>query len=142
MHHQFKKVDSEKLENKEKEVYNYHKATAKLADYGFDCIRIVNDWDGVDFLAYHSIDAVTLRVQLKGRPTIERKYLNKGLWIIFPMENRKENDWYLIQHDLLVRILGIHIPSCLKNKAWNRDGKCDWGNPTKVIKKVLEKYRL
>ena len=140
--HQFKKVDFEKLTDKNKgkkiEVYNFHKAAAKLADYGFDCIRVVNDWGGVDFLAYHSIEAITLRVQLKSRLTIRQDYLDKGLWIVFPVRD----DWYLIEHDLLVCIAGECTP-CLKNNAWNGEQReCNWKTPPNKLIKALGKYRL
>ncbi len=57
-----------------------------------------SDWEGADFIAQH-IDGVTfLKVQLKGRFTIDKKYLCKGLYICFP----DRGIWYLCPHDELM----------------------------------------
>ena len=36
---EFKKVQYEKLNGKQKEIYNFQKVAAELADYGFNCIK-------------------------------------------------------------------------------------------------------
>ncbi|WP_166443093.1 hypothetical protein [Phragmitibacter flavus] len=41
------------LNAKQQEIYNFQKVAAILADYGFNCIKLADDWQGVDFLAYH-----------------------------------------------------------------------------------------
>tara|TARA_B100000963_G_C22571528_1_gene646324 strand:+ start:1071 stop:1217 length:147 start_codon:yes stop_codon:yes gene_type:complete len=42
----FKKVNYKDLNNKQKENYNFHKASSKLADYGFNSMRLNDDWEG------------------------------------------------------------------------------------------------
>ena len=32
------------------ESYNFHKAAAVLAEYGFDCVRLADDWKGLTSL--------------------------------------------------------------------------------------------
>ena len=49
----------------EKEPHPFQKVAALLADYGFNCIKLDDDWQGADFLAFHKDGATTLRVQLK-----------------------------------------------------------------------------
>ena len=39
------KVSYEDLNSKQKENYNYHKVAAALANYGYDSMRLNNDWD-------------------------------------------------------------------------------------------------
>lgn len=39
--------------SKQVETYNFHKAAAVLVEFGFDCIRVSDDWEGADFLAHH-----------------------------------------------------------------------------------------
>ena len=51
--------------SKQVETYNFHKAASVLAEYGFDCIRLADDWRGADFLAHHRDKEITLSVQLK-----------------------------------------------------------------------------
>lgn len=44
----------DKLNSKAKETYNFHKMAAILADYGYNCIWLSNDWNGADFIAVHN----------------------------------------------------------------------------------------
>ena len=45
----FQKVRYEELSGKQKEIFNFQKVAAQLADYGFNCIRLDDDWQGADF---------------------------------------------------------------------------------------------
>ena len=49
----FNKIIYSELSPKQKEIYNFQKISAYLADYGFNCIKLSDDWNGADFLAYH-----------------------------------------------------------------------------------------
>jgi hypothetical protein len=69
------KINYNDLNSKQKENYNYHKVAAALADYGYDSMRLNNDWQGADFIAVK--DDEMLKVQLKGRFTIDKKYIGK-----------------------------------------------------------------
>ena len=60
----------DELNPKQKEIYNFQKVAALLADYGFNCIKLDDDWQGADFLAFHKDGTTTLRVQLKARVTM------------------------------------------------------------------------
>ena len=48
------KINYSDLNARQKENYNYHKLASVLADYGFDCMRLNNDWQGADFIAVHN----------------------------------------------------------------------------------------
>lgn len=115
----FEKVHYKDLTAKQKELFNFQKIAATLADFGFNCIKLADDWQGADFLAYQFNDKSTLKVQLKSRVTIKRKYCGKGLWIAFPHKRH----WYLIEHDLLVSKIGKST-IWLNSKSWKerRDG--------------------
>lgn len=54
-----------------------------------------------------------MRVQLKSRLTISKKYQNKKLWIAFPFNHQ----WYLIEHDLLIDLVRDKT-SWLASLAW------------------------
>ena len=97
-----KRIKYSCLNARQKENYNFQKAAAILADYGFNCMRLSDDWKGADFLAVHIDGETTLRVQLKSRVSINEKYLGKDLWMMFPAGD----NWFLIPHDKLVRKLG------------------------------------
>ena len=63
----WERVCYETLNAKQKEIYNFQNVAAVLADYGFNCIKLSDDWNGADFLALHMPSRDTLRVQLKSR---------------------------------------------------------------------------
>jgi hypothetical protein len=92
------------LNSRQREIFNFQKVAAILADYGFNCIKLADDWQGADFLAYHIDGNNTLRVQLKGRLSIDRKYVGKNLFMAFP----SKNCWYLVEHDRLVELVSQH----------------------------------
>ena len=47
------KINYGELNARQKEIYNFQKVASLLADYGFNCIKLSDDWQGADFLAYH-----------------------------------------------------------------------------------------
>jgi frataxin-like iron-binding protein CyaY len=98
----FEHIRYETLNARQKEIFNFQKLSATLADYGFNCIKLADDWGGADFIAYHVITTTTLKIQLKSRITIGKKYAEKDIWIAFP----HNGFWYLIEHDRLVEKIG------------------------------------
>jgi len=77
------KVKYSQLNSKQKENYNFHKIAGVLADYGYNSMRLNDDWQGADFISIHTDGNNMLKVQLKGRFTIDKKYLNKDIYIAF-----------------------------------------------------------
>lgn len=134
----FRKIDYTKLNSRQKEIYNFQKVAAVLADYGFNCIKLADDWLGADFIAYHRDAAQTLRVQLKSRLTIEQKYIGKALFVAFPAKEA----WYLVEHDELVRLAG-EITDWLNQDSWTK-GKKWWctDKPSKAMLEALKDARL
>ena len=112
-----KKVTYFKLNSRQKEIFNFQKVAGLLADYGFNCLKLADDWQGADFLAYHKDGTHTLKVQLKSRLTIGKKYQSKSLCIAFPFNNA----WYLIEHDRLVA-LAKKYTNWLTSKSWREKG--------------------
>jgi hypothetical protein len=105
----------ETLKPRQKEVFLFQKLAATLADYGFNCIKLSDDWQGADFLAYHLDGATTLKIQLKSRITIQKKYLDKDIWIAFP----HKGFWYLLKHDTLVSKAKKHT-KWLQQDSWKK----------------------
>lgn len=112
-HAHFKKIAYDKLNARQREQFNFQKIAATLADYGFNCIKLSDDWQGADFLAYHVDGTTTLRVQLKSRVAIMQKYCGKNIWMAFP----HDEVWYLIEHDRLVEKVGANT-TWLTSSAW------------------------
>ena len=72
---ELRRIAYSELNPKAKEMYNFQKVSAKLADYGFTTMWLNNDWQGADFIAVH-IDGVTdLKIQLKGGLAFDRRYI-------------------------------------------------------------------
>ena len=93
-----KPIHPSNLKPKQKEIYNFQKVASLLADYGFNCMKLSDDWHSADLLAVHKNGKDALKIQLKSRLTIAKKYLGKELYIAFPAKG----SWYLIEHDELV----------------------------------------
>ena len=129
-----KKINYSDLNSKAKEMYNFQKASAKFADYGFTTMWLNNDWQGADFIAIH-IDGVTyLKVQLKGRLSFSQKYKGKNIYICFI----EDGDVYLYPHDFLLS----QIEHRISDKTYSSTGS--WSSPrlTKQNKELLEQYKL
>lgn len=131
------KINYSDLNSRQKEIYNFQKIAAVLADYGFNCIKLADDWQGADFLAYHKDGRDTLRVQLKARLTIDKKYNGKKLHLAFPVHE----NWYLVEHDTLVEIIG-KSSNWLNSESWIQKGHYNSVSPNGAILSVLEKYQI
>lgn len=113
----FQEVKYKTLNAKQKELFNFQKIAATLADCGFNCIKLADDWQGADFLAYKMNGTATLKVQLKSRITIQRKYHGKDIWMAFP----HQGFWYLIEHERLIEKIAKHT-DWLKSDSWINKG--------------------
>ncbi len=50
-------IEYRTLNSKAQETYNFHKMAAILADYGYNCLWLNDDWNGADCIAIH-IDGI------------------------------------------------------------------------------------
>ena len=127
----FAQIQYSKLNSRQKEIFNFQKVAGVLADYGFNCIKLADDWQGADFLAYHKDGNETLKVQLKGRLTINKKYQGKDLFMAFPLSG----SWCLIEHDQLLSIV-LENTKFLDTKSWSK-GEYSTGNPSQQLRQAL-----
>ena len=114
------KIRYDDLNARQKEVFNFQKVAGFLADYGFNCLKLNDDWQGADFLAYHINGIDTMKVQLKSRPSIAKKYMTRILYIAFSLKEiaiPSTVHWYLIEHDVLVQKIG-QFTNWLKTSSW------------------------
>jgi hypothetical protein len=133
----FERYPYQKLNSRQQEAYNFQKVSAVLADYGFVTIRLTSDWRGADFIAQH-VDGITfLKVQLKGRPSFDKKYRDRDLQICFP----NAGSWYLYPHDaVLTEILAAGLLE--RTDSWDSRGTYHFPKLTGRLKTLLEPYRL
>ena len=132
-----RRIEYTDLGSKQKEVFNFHKIAGKLSEYGYNCIKLADDWQGANFLAYHKDGKSTLKVQLKARLTLSKKYVGKSLHMAFPMGQ----EWYLIEHEALVRLVEKHT-NWLHTKSWQEDGNYSSENPSQRLVEALAGSRL
>ena len=69
----FEKIVYSDLNSKAKEMYNFQKVSATLADYGFTTMWLNNDWQGAVFIGVHADGVTDIKVQLKGRLSFNKK---------------------------------------------------------------------
>lgn len=113
----FDKVPYAELNSRQKENYNFQKISGILADYGFVTLRLSDDWGGADFIAKHINGDDYIKVQLKGRISIDKKYMGKDVWIAFP----NNTCWYLVPHDAMVNYL-LGNSTIKDSKSWETYG--------------------
>ena len=135
----FQKVKYQDLNSRQKETYNFQKVSAILADYGFATIKLNDDWQSADFIAQHIDGETFLKIQLKGRLTFSKKYLNKNIQICFPYNG----NWYLFDHDKVLTIfLDRYKDSMATSESWATYGGYSWGVLSTDILKILSEYKL
>ena len=134
------KIQYSKLNAKQQESYNFQKISAVLADYGYTTIKLDDDWEGADFIAMKNSNQQSsfIKVQLKGRLTIAKKYLGKELYIGFPIKD----NWFLVPHDEIVGFIRDHSPKTLSTSSWVQGGVYSWNNLSKSIREELGQYKL
>jgi hypothetical protein len=130
-----KKIIYSKLNARQQETYNFQKVTAIFADYGYTTIKLSDDWMGADFIALNFNGKEFLRVQLKGRVTFERKYLNKDLFICF--QDKLDNNWYLYPHDKMLKKI---LPIIKNSDSWKVHGSYSFPSMSVNLKKILMSY--
>lgn len=133
----FKKILYSKLNARQQENYNYQKASAILADYGFNTLRLSDDWQGADFIAIHINGKDFLKVQLKGRLTFEKKYTGRDIWICFSYQG----NWFLYPHDTLLQIFGDKL-NFINTKSWTEKGGYSWNHLNKHQILIISKYKI
>ena len=132
-----KKIEYSKLNSRQKEIFNFQKVAGYLADYGFNCIKLADDWQGADFLAYHKDGSSTLKIQLKSRTFIAKKYLKKSLYMAFPIRGV----WHLIEHDELVTLVKKHT-TWLTSVSWRERGGYSSTNPNPQLVAALGGFKI
>ena len=131
------KISYEDLNSRQRENFNFHKIAAVLADYGFSSIRLNDDWQGADFIAQHIDGNTFVKVQLKSRCTIDKKYLGKGLFIAFP----HNSSWFLYPHDELVSHL-ISSSNVANTESWITSGSYHFNSISQDLLEHLNQYVL
>lgn len=132
----FNHIKYETLNKRQKENYNFQKIASKLADYGYNCLRLTDDWGGADFIAVH-VDGHAIKVQLKSRLSIEKQYNGKEIYIAFD----ENNQWYIYAHDQLRDQL-LNMGKMSGTKSWEQKGKYNWSSIPKYLVEHITQYAI
>lgn len=133
----FKKVLYSELNSRQQENFNFQKVSAHLADYGYNCLRLSDDWHGADFIACHIDGNRFLKVQLKGRLTIQKKYIGKDIYVAFS----HQGGWYVYPHDVVMDLL-LANGTVGTSTSWTNDGGYSWPHLSVAILKILKPYQI
>lgn len=126
------------LNARQRENYNFHKVAAILSDYGFNSMRLSDDWQFADFIAVHIDGETILRVQLKSALAIAKKYLGKNLHIAFP----DGDGAYVFPHDKFVEEAEKQ-GKMTHTESWKKEDGLFQMSPTpKWAREWLAPYRL
>ena len=123
------KASYKDLNSKEKENYNYHKVAAALAEYGYDSMRLNNDWQGADFIAVRGNEMI--KVQLKSRFTLDAKYKDKDIYIAF-VENGVVKIFF---HD---DALNIATSNIITSESWRLRERYNFKQTPKHYNQVIQ----
>jgi hypothetical protein len=139
----FESVPYDQLNPAQQENYNYHKVSARLADYGYTTIRLHDDFQGADFIAKHVRGKELLKVQLKGRLTFDKKYHRRSknedpIYIAF----RDGDEWYLYPHDELFDKVIDELDIIEGTQSWKQSGTYHIGTLSSDQERILEPYRI
>jgi hypothetical protein len=131
----FRRIKDADLKNtRRKENFNFAKLCGVMADYGFNLLRLSDDWEGADAIAVHIDGKTHLRIQLKGTGLVfAKKYLRKNIWIAC---RSKAQDWYVYPHDELLAHVGRKF-RFRETDAWQKDGKYSWPDIPVEVRKFL-----
>jgi hypothetical protein len=143
MNYVFKRVSYRDLTARQQENFNFHKVAAHLANFGFNCMRLTDDWLGADFIALHNDGQTFFRVQLKTRLVIDKKYSGKGLYIAFI--DRRDNEVYFYPHDQVRDELLAHgeeIGTLTNTVSWRDKGGYSWGRLSAQMKALMNPYSV
>lgn len=134
----FQPVPYAALNSRQKENYNFHQIAARLAHYGFNSMRVTDDWQGADFIACHVDGETFMKVQLKGRLVIDRKYQSKSIHIAFLLDQ----DAFLYDHDRLVAHMEANDLIGADSVTWHSQGFRSWPRPPSWALEFLNDYRI
>ncbi|HTT75882.1 MAG TPA: hypothetical protein VMF50_07870 [Candidatus Binataceae bacterium] len=102
---------------------------------GFNAFLPVYD-GGIDFVLHRERDGQLRKVQPKARWTIDRKYVDRDIWIAFP----HDSSWYLVPHDQMVEEGERHCVT--QTNSWIKDGSYSRTRLSAEMVKEYEPYRF
>lgn len=125
------KLAFKEMSSRFKEHRNFLKLASVLVDYGYMCSWLPVDDKGADFIAVHCKTNDVLKIQLKGRISVNKKYFGKALYMAFPLDSHRPlENWVIVSHDTI-------IPLFISEKSWaNNQGRVSPKVPLKIQQEI------
>jgi hypothetical protein len=102
---------------------------------GFDIFTPCHGLDKrVDFILYHEPDNCLIKIKMLGRWTIEKKYVGRGIWMLF----RIDRDWFLVPHDTLME----WNPRALLSPSWTEKGHYHITSPSVEMRAKCDDFHF
>ncbi len=117
------------------EVINRNALVTLALERGYNAFLPVFD-GGIDFVLYSELTGDLLKVQLKGRWYIDKKYVERDIWIAF----RDGEQWYVAPHDALVTAAAGY--GFTTARSWLEGNAYSCPKLSKNMKRDLEPYRF
>lgn len=114
------------------EVVNRNALVTVALNQGYNAYLPVYD-NGIDLILHNEASGDTRLIQLKGRWTIDRKYIGRDIWIAFP----DRGCWYVAPHDEMMRLGKRHTATV----SWER-GTYSKSPLSKADREELANYRF
>jgi len=134
----FSRIEYDSLNARQKENYNFQKLSARLADYGLNCLRLSDDWQGADLIACHIDGGRFLKVQLKGRLAVYRKYVGKDLFMAF----FDKEECFVYPHDIFLETLISQGSMVATSPTWRNKGLRSWPKMPSWARDFLVPYKV
>jgi len=128
---------AKKLNGRSVEMTNRMNLIKVAFDRGYVAYLPVVD-EGIDLILLREQPYDLKLVQLKSRWTIDKKYMDRNIWIAFP---DGEASWYLAPHDEFVdlaKALGFADGS----QSWEKRGAYSRGTLNSALRESMGKYRF
>ena len=128
------------LGSKEQESFNSARLKSVMTKWGYlEAFTINGDKWGADILFYRSSDGAVLKVQLKGRPFLDKHYCGKDIHIAF--EDKTTQVWYVYPHDDLMEVV-LKSGRLLGTQSWDTRGSWSWSYIPKWLGKIITKWTI
>lgn len=118
-----------------KEIINRNSVTSIAYEKGYSVFLPEID-SGIDFILYRESDGDLKLVQQKSRWTINKKYLGRSIWIVFPVDER----WYMVLHDEIVE--KSKKQGYTKTNSWEGKGGYHQKVPSKSMMEFFKPHRF
>jgi hypothetical protein len=114
------------------EVVNRNALVTVALKQGYNAYLPVYD-NGIDLILHNEASGDTRLVQLKGRWTIDKKYVGRNIWIAFP----DRGCWYVVPHDEMLQLGERHTAT----ESWAK-GMYSKSPLSKADQEELTNYRF